>query len=144
MQIFKRHSFTQTTMKVCFRELGKVHCIHGVIKTMEKYSKEFVLCGLCRGRCISWDGQRSSCESVHQNRSSGGQGGSHVGGGMVQTREASVPRPWGRRVAGRAWLAGLSTSVAGVERGRGGVLGDEGTEVMGQTLQSHIEGRGPW
>lgn len=47
-------------------------------------------------------------------------------------------------MAGRAWLAGLSTSVAGVERGRGGVLGDEGTEVMGQTLQSHIEGRGPW
>ena len=25
-----------------------------------------------------------------------------------------------------------------VERGRGGVLGDEGMEVMGQTLQSHI------
>lgn len=35
-------------------------------------------------------------------------------------------------------LAGLSTteeaSVAGVEGGRGGVLGDEGVEAMGQTL----------
>ena len=35
-------------------------------------------------------------------------------------------------------LPGLSTSVDGVERGRGGVLGDEGMEVMGQTLQSRI------
>ena len=119
MQIFKRHSFSQTTMKVCFRELGKVHCIHGVIKTMEKYSKEFVLCGLCRGRCISWDGQRSSCESVHRNRFSGGQGGSHVGGGMAQTEGSKCSKAL-RSACGWQGVAGRAEYQCGWSREREG------------------------
>lgn len=49
MQIFKRHSFTQTTTKVCFRELGKVHCKHGVIKTMEKIQQRIYVVWAVQG-----------------------------------------------------------------------------------------------
>lgn len=147
MQLFKRHSFTHyylrlyllQTTKVCFQELGKVHSIHGVIKTMEKIQQRICVVWAVREalHLIGRSG-RSLCESVHLNTSSGGEGGSHVGGGMVQMEGSKCSKALRSGVAGRARLAGLSTSVAGVERGRGGVLGDEGMEVMGQTLQSHI------
>lgn len=88
---------------MCFQELGKVHSIHGVIKTMEKIQQRICVVWAVREalHLIGWSG-RSLCESVHLNTSSGGEGGSHVGGGMVQMEGSKCSKALRSGVAGRA------------------------------------------